>query len=87
MKDQNMHNYVKKTLPKLEQELISLAQKFETEHGKKMKILGEEIPAMIEKDWQLFKQEFSKKNSRTAPSPTKPMLQVGWYTHFIIRSG
>ncbi|ODM97855.1 Protein regulator of cytokinesis 1 [Orchesella cincta] len=71
LKDQNMHNYLMKNLPKLETELTNLAQKFEEEHGKKMKILGEEIPSMIEKDWKAFKEG---KSGRKAPTPTKPIL-------------
>lgn len=72
-----MHNYVMKAIPKVEAELISLAQKFETEHGKKMKILGEEIPTMIDKEWKLFKEEkYGKKSGRTGPSPSKANLQV-----------
>lgn len=71
LKDQNMHNYITKTLPKLEADIVNLAQKFENEHGKKMKISGEEIPVLIEKEWKLFKEERGKKSSRTGPSPAK----------------
>ncbi|CAL8099441.1 unnamed protein product [Orchesella dallaii] len=73
LKDQNMHNYLMKNLPKLENELISLAQKFEDEHAKKMKILGEEIPSMIEKEWKAFKEA---KSGKKPPTPTRPVLNT-----------
>jgi hypothetical protein len=57
LKDQNLHNQISKNLPKLESELIKLAQKFEAEHGRKMKIFGKEIPTIVEADWKLFKEE------------------------------
>jgi len=57
LKDQTLHNQITKNLPKLEAELIKLADKFEKEHGRKMTILGKQIPVMIEEEWRRFKAD------------------------------
>lgn len=72
-----MHKYIMKRLPKFESEIIALAKEFENEHGKKMRILGEDIPAMIEKEWKALKEEkCGKKTGRGNLSPVKCALQV-----------
>lgn len=73
-----MHNHITKHLPKLEAELIKLAEQFEKEHGRKMKILGREIPVMVESEWALFKeQKAAKKLHRQIPTPSKPPTSSG----------
>jgi len=70
LKDQNLLNSVLKSLPKLEAELIKLADNFEKEHGKKMKIFGKLIPSMVEEDWKNFNEgKAAKKNSHRALPP------------------
>jgi hypothetical protein len=63
-----MHNSITKNLPKLEAELIKLAEKFEKEHGRKMTILGKQIPCMIDQEWIKFRTEkAARKLQRTLP--------------------
>jgi len=71
LKDQTMLNWITKNLPKLEAELIKLAENFQNEHGRTMKIQGKEIPLMVEEDWTSFKLEkAAKKAARPIATPS-----------------
>jgi hypothetical protein len=56
-----------KNLPKLEAELKRLVNQFEKEHGKKVTVLGREIPDMIDEDWETFHEEKTKKKTYVKP--------------------
>jgi len=71
LKDQKDLNTLMKALPKLESELKRLATQFEKEHGKKVTILGQEIPQMIDEDWENFREEKSKKKQYVRPKVTE----------------
>jgi len=61
LKDQNMHNYITKNLPKLEAELLKLDNLFEKEHGKRIKIHGKTIQSIIEDSRAEAKEKRSAK--------------------------
>ena len=67
LKDQKEMSWLMKTLPKVETELKRLAHDFEKEHGKKVMILGRQIPQMIDEDWQLFHEEKTKRKNHVKP--------------------
>lgn len=65
LKDQTMLASIMKNLPKLETELKRLASQFEVEHGRKVKILGQDIHEMIDRDWEVYNNEKIVKKQAT----------------------
>ncbi len=70
LQDQNSHNSITKHLPILESKLIKLADDFEKEHGRKIKIRGKEVQQMIEEEQRLFEeQKVARKLNRQVFTP------------------
>jgi len=57
LKDQKDLTTIMKSLPKLENELRKLADQFEIDHGRKVTIYGQDIPTLIDQEWEKFNEE------------------------------